>query len=252
MSEDESGGTSKRAELKKLLFQKKQDMQKCKNKADREKMEVKYAELEAALVGKAAPKVALDPECVETQALPTSLYSDAPKEVSKAQLKKERKQEKLREQREQVIQAVGDGSAEAEIAKAELDAIMNKIPEGYRLVQVEPNGDCMYESLRLSSGVSEQTCTDIRNSVAVYLDEHRGEFEAFITEDFDTYLDGIRGSTWGSDLELEIASRIYRRRIKVITSDREVEFGLEFLGEPIYLSFHERQYSSNHYNAVLR
>jgi hypothetical protein len=246
MSSDDSKGVSKRMELKKLLFQKKQELQRCKTKSDKEKIEAKYNELEAALMGKPAPEIIIS-ESVEVS---ISLYSEVPKEKTKSQQKKERKEERQREHREQIIQEVGDGKYETELAKTELESIINKIPDGYNIVQVDPNGDCMYESFRLSFGGSE--CMNLRNSVAAYLEDHREDFEAFITDDFDAYLEGIRGSTWGSDLELEILSRIFGRKISVITRDREICFGAEFSGEPVFLSFHERQFSSNHYNAVLR
>lgn len=245
MSSSEDEGTTKRAEIKKLVFLKNQELKKCKSKQDREKVESKYAELERILTGK--PIVAVQAPVITTDEVPV-LYGEGSK-VPKSQQKKDKKQEKLIAQRLQVIADVGDGSRELELRKMEMRSITRRLPSGFSIAYVEPNGDCMFESVCMHA--KNISVSQLRQAIASYIKDHREEFEVFIPDDLEEYCDGIRRSAWGSEVELEVSSRLLDRPVHVLTQDRVVEFGADKSGEPIRVSFHERQYSSCHYNGVI-
>ena len=242
MSSSESEQASKRAELKKLQFQKSQELKKAKSKQDKQAVEDKYRLLEESLKGPTIISTAAAPEV----ALPDSLYKE--RERSKAQLKKERKKERLAEERAVITASVGDGSAEAAERQAELDAILERLPGDFEIFQIEPNGDCLFSSIAMQ--LLNTSTSELRNEVANYLESNKDEFAAFVDEDFGVYVSGMRKSSWGSDVELEAVSRLFRRRVEVFTATQILEFGSGF-GNPVRLSFHERQYSSPHYNAVI-
>jgi len=238
---------SKRSEIKKLHFQKNQELKKAKSKADKDKIEAKYKELE----NKWAPQVVeVD---TEIPVVPLSLYKDQ-QEISRAQQKKESKKTKEEAKRQETIAAVGDGSLELELAKNERAAIESRIPAGFHIMETRADGDCMFASLRAHLGDS-MTCTEIRNLVADFLIANEDEFKFFVYEsDFTVYCNGLRESAWGSQIELEALSRIMERCILVYTPDRIITVGESFKTDEIELlriSFHQRQFSSPHYNAVV-
>ena len=240
---DNDEKTSKRAELKKLHFQKSQELKKAKSRADKEKIELKYRELEEVLVGQVVPTEAV------TTVVPESLYGEN-QTISRSQAKKEAKLVKDAQRRAELIAIVGDGSIESELAKAEMSAILNRIPNGYRISEVPADGDCLFTSIQLQL----ESSMPLRSLVADYLEAQAEEFTHFVEgDDFNEYCLGVRSSAWGSDIELEILSRILRRRILIYTPDRVITMGEEFPEEAttIRISFHERQYSSPHYNALV-
>jgi hypothetical protein len=236
--------SSRRSELKKLHFEKTQELKRAKSRAEKDQIELKYKELEK---GHISGNTQLD-DSASAIFLPESLYTEQ-KEPSRSQAKKEAKQAKEAARRAEIVSQVGDGSIEVELALNERKQIESRIPEEFEIKQVPADGECMYASIILQLGGS-LTCNDLRNSVADFLESHEEEYKLFLDEDFNEYCSGVRSSTWGSEIELQVISRIYNRCITVYTSEGIIPISQ---GEepPIRLSFHLRQYSSPHYNAVV-
>ena len=244
MSSSESEQTSHRAELKKLQFQRSQELKKAKSKQDKQAIELKYQVLEEALKGTAKKQEAVisAPEVL----IPESLYKQ--QDVSKAQQKKEKKKDRLAQERASIVNTVGDGAAELAWSKAELEAISRRLPSGFEIEQIDPNGDCLFTSISIQ--LDAKSPSQLRNNIADFLESNSDDFAAFVDQEFGEYVNGIRTSSWGSHVELEATSRLLQRRIIVFTSDQKLEFGPPH-ANPIRMSFHERQYSSPHYNAVI-
>ena len=244
MSSSESEQTSHRAELKKLQFQRSQELKKAKSKQDKQTIELKYQVLEEALKGTVNKQeaVVIAPEVL----MPESLYKK--QDVSKAQQKKERKKDRLAQERASIVNTVGDGAVELELRKAELEAISRRLPTGLAIEQIDPNGDCLFTSISIQ--LDAISPSQLRNNIADFLESNSEDFAGFVDQDFGEYVHGIRTSSWGSDVELEAVSRLLQRRIIVFTRDQTLEFGSAH-ANPIRMSFHEKQFSSPHYNAVI-
>jgi hypothetical protein len=248
-SSENEGGTSRRSELKKLHFQKTQEMKKAKSKADKEAVEAKFRDLEASLLSISNPLAGSNVPSLEI--LPESLYR-AQGEVSRAQKKRESKRAREDMKRADIVAAVGDGSAEAALALNEMSDIMSQVPEGFIVKDIPSDGDCMFASLTVQ--MEGLFCSrDVREMVADYLSANEEDFKFFIDEEssFEDYCAGIRSSSWGSELELEIVSRIFEKPILVYTPERVISIGENFTTKPLRVSFHRLQYSSPHYNAVV-
>ena len=249
-SSENEGASSRRGELKKLHFQKSQEMKKAKSKADKEAIEAKFRDLEANLLGTSKVPAGADPQPDEV--LPASLYKEQ-SEMSRAQKKKESKRAKDELKRAELVAAVGDGSAEAALALSEMAAIQERLPTRFIIKDIPSDGDCMFSSLTVQMEGSFAP-RDLREMVADYLSANEDEFKFFMDDEssFDDYCSGIRTSSWGSDLELEIVSRILEKPILVYTPDRVISIGENFSSsDPLRVSFHRLQYSSPHYNAVV-
>jgi hypothetical protein len=249
-SSDDEGKPSRRAELKKLHFQKSQELKKAKSKADKEAIEDKFRKLESELMGDLKAPV------VETNTvLPDSLYK-TDQEVSKTQHKKAQRKDKEQAKRAAIVAAVGDGSIEAQLSMSEMQDIVGRIPSEFRIENIPSDGDCMFQSIvvQLNDGFSS---TDLRALVADHLIAHEEDFKFFLEEPdkgYEEYCEGIRNTAWGSELELQAISLILKRSVLVYMQDRIITIGEQFTDEtePFRVSFHLRQYSSPHYNAVVR
>ncbi len=250
--EDATGAPSRRAEIRKLHFEKSQQLKKAKSKAEKKAIEDKYALLESGLIANVSSDATTSVVDIPppTVSLPESLYVE--KELTKTQLKKERKAVAMAT-REQLIKAdVGDGSEALLMRQNEVQEILGRIPRACTIVDIAPDGDCLFASIvgQLKSGYS---VAKLRDATAKYMLENRPDFEPFVDNagsSFETYCEGIRTSVWGSDLELQAIARMLGITIVVYTADSELKFGNDS-GRPVRLSFHERQYTSNHYNAVV-
>ena len=248
-SEDESK-PSRRAELKKLHFQKSQELKKAKSKADREAVEDKFRKLESDLMGDLKA-----PVVVTNTVLPESLYKTE-QEVSRTQQKKAQRKDKEDAKRAAIVAQVGDGSLEAQLSVTEMQDIVARIPPEFRIENIPSDGDCMFQSIvvQLNAGLSSK---DLRALVSDHLIAHEEEFKFFLEDPemgYEEYCEGIRNTAWGSELELQAISAILERSILVYTQDRIITVGEHYTGEsePLRVSFHLRQYSSPHYNAVVR
>ena len=241
MSDNNEDVTSgRRSELKKLQFEKSQHLKRAKTKAEKRDIETKYMKLEQALLG--APTVVNEDIVV---VVPDILYKET--EISRGQKKKEEKLRRKSEREDANRAEVGDGSIEAELQRAEMESVKRMIPSGFEIVPVEADGDCLFTSVGMQVGCEVHA---LRDKVADYLHAQREEFEMFIDSDFREYCDGIRHRQWGSDIELEVISRLLNVEIQVYTLNSVLKFGAGH-EKFVRISFHERQFTSCHYNAVL-
>ena len=248
-SPDEAKGASRRDEHRKLVFQRSQELKKCKTKQQKEAIEAKYKLLEFDLLDKRISSSSPVVECTVPK-VAESFYSDQTKEISRAQKKKASKNEREKIARDAHLADFGDGSVEQALNEEELNAIIGKLPAGYALLQIPADGDCMFSSIAYQVGI---TVVEVRDQIASFIALHKSDFEWFIEEDFASYVESVRESAWGSDIEVEAAARIFERPVKIFAKNQTHLFGESFTGEsPMLLSFHERQYSSPHYNAVVR
>jgi hypothetical protein len=237
---------SRRNELKKLHFQKAQELKKAKSRAEKERIEAKYKDL-----GERDSEPS--PHAFSPIVLPESLYREE-HEVSRAQMKKVARKAKEEAKRKEIVASVGDGSLELELAQNESLCIKEKIPAGFEIIQIAADGDCMFASLQAHLGESI-SCKELRELIADFLSSHEDEFRFFVDrEDFQEYCEEVRTTAWGSDIELEALSRLLERSIIVLTAERIITVGEQFSEqtEPLRISFHLHQYSSPHYNAVMR
>ncbi len=127
------------------------------------------------------------------------------------------------------------------------------------IVEMESDGNCLFRS------ISHQLYEDfgdnheeVRNEICDYLEENKVDFEIFLvpdddTEDvmdFDDYVTEMRDdATWGGDVEIVCAARLYKRQITIFSSSGAYNIGIgdeKPSGPDILLSFHE----NSHYNSV--
>jgi len=246
---EEDSKPSRRAELKKLQFQKSQELKKAKNKNEKIFIEDKFSKFETDLLG--VSNYACD-KIDEQASAPQDLYSSSPRETSRSQKKKEEKALRESEKKREILAQVGDGSFETKVRDSEIIAIQSRIPNGFVIHDIPADGDCMFSSICMY--LTNLTHQELRNEIANYLEQHEDELSPFLDDEdvssFGEYVESVRSNRWGGQMELEAVSRISNKKILVYTSSNILEFG-EADGEPIRLSFHEHQMTSNHYNAVV-
>jgi hypothetical protein len=131
------------------------------------------------------------------------------------------------------------------------------------IIEIDADGNCLFralaDNLYYDHGAAH---VDIRNDICDYLLAHEEEFKAFLVldddnaenddaADFESYVNGMReDGTWGGNLELVVAARLYQRNILVYSADLDTytisQEGKKPKGPDMMVSYHD----NDHYNSV--
>ncbi len=130
---------------------------------------------------------------------------------------------------------------------------INKITvSGLTLKKIKGDGNCLYSAI---AGQIDQDQQDLRNQVATYLEQHRVRFKPFIVlrenQTFEQYVQGIRNSEWGDDLEIHILMQILNRPILVIDPHKRISHQDTvdlYAGDIIFVFYN----GHNHYDAFIK
>ena len=122
--------------------------------------------------------------------------------------------------------------------------------QGHTIQEMASDGNCLFRSL------SDQLYRDsgaqhalVRNEICNHLQQHRETFECFLLMndededivDFDEYVSKMReDGEWGGNVELVVASRVYRRNVKIYS-------GL-YDGGVMLIQYQEDEKDDNKYN----
>ncbi|ETO25805.1 OTU-like cysteine protease family protein [Reticulomyxa filosa] len=112
-----------------------------------------------------------------------------------------------------------------------------------------PDGNCLFRSLADQLHGDERMHGQYRKEIVEYMQSHAEQFASFCTDDFEKYLKGMsKSGTWGGNLELTAASRVYQIDICVHQLGAARYEILYSFGKPkrsIHVSYHnERHYAS--------
>ncbi|EDQ91068.1 uncharacterized protein MONBRDRAFT_6817 [Monosiga brevicollis MX1] len=117
---------------------------------------------------------------------------------------------------------------------------------GWEIVPMVGDGACLFRAVETSSFTGLLRVSCIWN----HQRRNRDHFQAFVTTDFDAYLEHkARPTTHGNHVEIQAMSEIYNRRIEVYSYDTHpinIFQGSSHSEAPIRLSYHGQV----HYNAI--
>ena len=132
------------------------------------------------------------------------------------------------------------------------------------IIDTLPDGNCLFRSLSDQLYYDHgQAHADVRHEICNYLEAHESFFSLFLdlddeetkgedAADFDDYVQTMRlDGEWGGNLELVAAARLYRRRIRVFSSNMAV-MDIDYdsdkppFGPDLWVSYH----GAEHYNSV--
>jgi len=127
------------------------------------------------------------------------------------------------------------------------------------IIEMAADGNCFFRS------ISHQLYHDfgkrhelIRHEVCNYLEDNKDEFSIFLLLDedeedvreIDSYVAEMReDGTWGGDVEIVCAARLYKRQVTIFAASGAYNIGIgdeETSGPDLLLSYHE----NSHYNSV--
>ena len=203
---------------------------------------------------------------------PAPFYKET--KLSKAQQKKENKRKKQAESRA-AASAQDDNNAQFSASALEREAFQPVLSRrALRLVDVQPDGDCLYAALahqceQKMAGSSKLSAVQLRQMAADFIRKNCWDFLPFlVTEegtplvesDLPDYCTKVanmcsRGGSWGGEAELRAISSALQRRIEVLhADDRTTVFGEHFPSEresPLLITFHKHAYAlGEHYNST--
>ncbi|KAK4191243.1 hypothetical protein QBC35DRAFT_25410 [Podospora australis] len=186
---------------------------------------------------------------------------------------KERLARRAAEQEAAAVAAESEASNMVDHRSIEKKA-MSKTFEKNSLVEKEiaPDGHCLFSAVAdqlTLHGVPLDPAEDgrptvvpykiVREQAADYLSRHRQDYEAFVEENFDDYVDKIKNTAeWGGQLELAALANAYNVEIRVVQDGGRTEVippsseGIE--GEErkvVWLAYYRHGYGlGEHYNSL--
>lgn len=142
------------------------------------------------------------------------------------------------------------------LREREADFSSQLATKGLRIVDMRPDGNCLFRALAYAVWNDAERHTILRATVMQYLVQERDYFSQFVAEDFVRYVRRkSRDGTHGNHLELQAAAELFTRAIEVYSYSATPATIIDAWGtpadpeaapEPIRLSFHR----GSHYNAV--
>lgn len=169
------------------------------------------------------------------------------------------------EQEAQAAAAAEDAAKQPDLRQQEMTA-MDTHKKKLKLNEtfIQPDGHCLFSAC--AKGLSPDVVKDsgpfaggyqnVRYATAEFMSKHREDFEAFMEEPFDEYVEKIRNTAeWGGQLELQAIAKSYDVTIKVLQADGRVEeiqsdSGVA-KGEDLWLAYYRHSFGlGEHYNAL--
>ncbi|KAL8425613.1 hypothetical protein Efla_006821 [Eimeria flavescens] len=277
--EEKSAAETKYAELEQQLLQRQQQQLLALSAAAAEDTDVSTPEAEAvAAAAEAAARRLTEPANESADAEKATLESlealtlyrtdrDGRK-PSKAQRRRDKKQQQLRE-KEQLFERARAESNAAEVEWSHLEDALRE--EGFTIFSVPGDGDCLFRhegaivhQLKASEGPeAEWDVRALRSKIADLLLQQRDTFKPFLDAEqqqegeYEAFCENIRCSQdWGGEIELHAASELLQRPIRVFAFNDSVStitYGEGFKGKPLLrLVFHRQLLATGpHYNSVL-
>jgi len=186
--------------------------------------------------------------------------------ISKAQKRREKKEAEDRARQKRLEEGEKEAVFHSRNVEANLfNSLLNE--KGLRIAEVNPDGNCLYNSVLLQitkSDSSEHSLSILRAKTCDYMVQHTNDFlpftsnaqtgDMFTIDEYTAYCNDIKETnSWGGQLELRAISQIYEKPIEIYqASSSTLRIGEEFNKPPIRLSYHRHQYGlGEHYNALL-
>lgn len=235
-----------------------------KSKAEKKEIEEKYEELEKDLIA----RYENGNGATEDKREPDTVVVDTPigqrtvsKEQAKAIRKRQQKEERLAEARRE-----RDADLEGVIPLSTIEtAKMEKqrLELGLTLKDIASDGNCLFRAfehqLSIAGMGNVPTHQELRAEVADYLTSNKDNFQPFMEEPWDTdegyakYVEKIRGSMWGGNVEISAFSQMYEVCVEVYQGHGEqiIYIGEDYPKGPVRLSFHRHLYTCPHYNSLI-
>lgn len=132
------------------------------------------------------------------------------------------------------------------------------------IIDINPDGNCLFSSISDQLYYDHgQNHVEVRDEICDYLEAHESFFSLFLdlddeetkgedASDFADYVKTMReDGEWGGNLELVAAARLYRRRVRVFSSNlaaMNIDYDSDKppAGPELLVSYHD----NDHYNSV--
>ncbi|XP_061707351.1 deubiquitinase OTUD6B [Cydia pomonella] len=186
--------------------------------------------------------------------------------VSKAQKRRDKKQQQEKERAEQIkLQEKENLHGPRNI---EIQSIINKLKERkLSIFSIPSDGDCLYQAVAhqlLATRSKTVLVEDLRKQVATFMRQNKEDFLPFMSNpntfemltesEFNDYCDEIVNTkVWGGQLEIRALSNSLKCPINVIQASgpESIEQGVEFEGPPLIITYHRHMYKlGEHYNST--
>lgn len=190
--------------------------------------------------------------------------------VSKAQKRRNAKEEKRKEQLKRIEQE--EEKDEHKDRRIEQDKFQNLLAKiGLRIFNIDADGDCLYKAiehqLSLSPDSDERlSFQDIRDRTSEYMLSHSDDFLPFLSNDqgdlmsqteYINYCTRIsKTKEWGGHIELTAITQFTKKAVHIYQADHRepiiIEPAIKTEKKPMLISFHKHLYHLGaHYNSLI-
>lgn len=261
--------TDRHRQEKKDLRNKIIALKRSSGKKDKKKLQDEITQMENDLVTKHADElsklsisdaVAAEPEKPEEE----SSAEPAGQRISKAQKRRDKKEQDAKRRDEELAQAEEDNKNSARNLETKaINAILKS--RKLKLHSIKSDGDCMYNALKhqLDLAGVNQSVESLRRTAAEYIRANRDELICYMTsatddimseEEFVEYCRQVESTkAWGSQIEIQALSNSLKIKIEVLqASGTPTISGSEFKNRPhLIVTYHRHFFGlGEHYNST--
>lgn len=260
--------TDRQRQEKKDLRNKIIALKRSSGKKDKKKLQDEITQMENDLVAKHADElsklsiidvVTAEPEKEEESTDP------AGQRISKAQKRRDKKEQDAKRREEELAQAEEDNKFSARNLETKaINTILKS--RKLKLQSIKSDGDCMYNALKhqLELAGVNQSVESLRRSAADYIRANKSELICYMTsaksddimseEEFIEYCRQVEATkAWGSQIELQALSNSLKVKIEVLqASGTPTISGSEFKNRPhLIVTYHRHFFGlGEHYNST--
>ena len=144
------------------------------------------------------------------------------------------------------------------------NALFKLLDQGYKIIKMDADGNCLFRALSDQLfGDGGARHEEVRRAVCDYIADRKEDFEPFLlgddddedVMDIDVYIETMmEDGSYGGDVELNAASKLYRRNIKIYSEKYGVcpPIECENAEGDFVLSYRQMRCGDNHYNSAFR
>lgn len=246
-------------------------LKRSSGKKDKKKLQDEITQMENDLVAKHTDELAQlsinDPETNEEDQKQVEVDSpNAPptEKISKAQKRRDKKEQDAKRREEELLQAEEDNkNSTRNLETKAINSILKA--RNLKLHSIKSDGDCLYNAINHQlelAGIS-QSVDSLRKTAADHIRANKDELICYMTsaksddimsqEEFDEYCNQVEKTTaWGSQIEIQALSTSLKAKIEVLQSSGSPTIsGNEFKSPHLIVTYHRHFFGlGEHYNST--
>lgn len=243
-------------------------LKRSSGKKDKKKLQDEIEKMENDLITKHAEEMShltiSNPVEADEKAVVDETSVEPVQRISKAQKRREKKEQDAKRREEELVQA--DEDNKNSVRNLETRAINSTLKSRkLKLHSIKSDGDCLYGAIshQLELFQINRSIESLRKIAADYIRAHRDDLICYMTssksddimsqEEFDKYCQEVeKTKAWGSQIEIQALSNSLKIKIEVLQSSGSPTIsGDEYKSPHLIVTYHRHFFGlGEHYNST--